>query len=527
LGIATLSGLITGLGFPPLHLWVLIPVGVAGMAWACCHLKPGRGLLAGWLYGFGFNIVVVHWISVLGVPVLAILVAWMAVWYGLVGLVLSLTRKIPGGLLVGMAMWIAIEWGAARWPMGGFGWARLAFSAAGTPIDGLFPLISSTGVSLLIAGSGFGLAWIVRTLERHASTQAASLLRSRVLPRVGVLGAYLIFVGAGGILGNTWTPVAEGETYNVAVVQGNVPGSGIDALGPTYTVENNHLAQTILLAAAIRTGAETQPDFVIWPENSTATDPLTDKHTQKAITTAVDLMGVPILVGAITRGPGEDERQTTALWWTVDDGIEATYHKRNLVPFGEWIPARDLLLPLIDVLKYIGAQSVPGTTPGVLNVTTNKGQLRLGDIICFELAYDDTFNEMMTGDETTGGGAQIVAVQTSNAMFTGTDQMSQQDAITRVRAMEARRDILVATTNSLAGLIDARGSVVYEAELRTSDSHVFSVTTSTHLTPAVRFRTVFDIAGVGFPLLLWAVVLMGSTRANKRVVSQGTEEGVA
>lgn len=139
-------------------------------------------------------------------------------------------------------------------------------------------------------------------------------------------------------------------------------------------------------------------------------------------------------------------------------GVLARYNKQNLVPFGEWIPFRNQLLPLIPMLKMIGAQSVPGTEPGVLTVPLDGRTVKIGDIICFELAYDSTIYSTLTN------GAQVLMVQSNNATYGGTGQIEQQFAITRARAMETRREIAVATTNSVSGFIDRDGRVVQRTD---------------------------------------------------------------
>jgi len=521
-GLAVAAGCCMGLGFEPFNMWFVVPVAVA--VFVCVNLAstPRVGLLRGYLFGFGFNIVAFHWAGVLGVTVLLVFVVWLAVWYALVGLVISLTRRTAVWGLTGVAAWMGAEWVSSRWPFGGFGWGRLAYTSVGTPIDGLFPIVSVSGVSCLIVTTGFLLAWAARgawawrklkslgiqegsTLPLDNSTPRALYIRTVAVP-AALTVAILLVSGVGGLLAREYDPAPDTRTVTAAVVQGNVPGAGITALGPIFTVENNHLAETIILAAKVRTGQVAQPDFVVWPENSTATDPYTTPRTQTIIDQAIDIARAPIFVGAITSGPGEDERQTVGLWWT-SDGVTDTYAKRNLVPFGEWVPFRSVMMKLVPELRYVGAQSVPGTKPGVLDVEAGGAPLRVGDLICFEVAYDGTVDDMLKGDTTTGG-AQVVVVQTSNAMFTGTDQMAQQDAITRIRAMESRREILVATTNSLAGLIDSHGRIVYEAKLRTSDTQVFTVPTRTSLTPAVRYRGLIDLGCVAVPLLCAAGLLI-------------------
>ncbi|MDN5726588.1 MAG: apolipoprotein N-acyltransferase, partial [Propionibacteriales bacterium] len=214
-----------------------------------------------------------------------------------------------------------------------------------------------------------------------------------------------------------------------------------------------------------------------------------------------------------TNGPGPDERQTTGMWWDPQLGVTAPYKKRNLVPFGEWIPFREQLLPLIPMLQLVGRQGVPGTEPGVINVVLPDGRpLAVGDLICFELAYDNTVNDVITN------GAQVVLVQSNNATYGGTGQIEQQFAITRARAMETRREISVATTNSVSGHIDRRGRVTERTQEFTAASSVVTMPVREGRTPAVIVGRWVDraasLAGLGAVLL--AIANSWSGRSRRR-----------
>jgi apolipoprotein N-acyltransferase len=133
----------------------------------------------------------------------------------------------------------------------------------------------------------------------------------------------------------------------------------------------------------------------------------------------------------------------------------------------------------VPILSEVGAQSVPGTQPGVLSVPLGDRTLKVGDVICFELAYDKTVHETLTN------GAQVLMVQSNNATYGGTGQIEQQFAITRARAMESRREIAVATTNSVSGYIDRDGRVVQRTSEFTSAGFVATMPLRSSLTPAV------------------------------------------
>ncbi|MCW2810017.1 MAG: ppm2, partial [Friedmanniella sp.] len=333
-----------------------------------------------------------------------------------------------------------------------------------------------------------------------------------------------LLLGGGAALRHWQSDPAAGAagSVNVGIVQGNVPGRGIAALGRARTVTNNHLAETVRLMQKVDAGELPRPDFVLWPENSTDIDPLLDAQTRATVQSAAGVAGRPILVGAVTEGPGVDERQTTALWWDPQRGPVAAYHKQNLVPFGEWIPFRAQLLPWVPILKEVGAQSIPGTAPGVLDVQAGGRDLRVGDVICFELAYDQTVYRSLTA------GAQISVVQSNNATYGGTGQIEQQFAITRARAMESRREIAVATTDSVSGYIGRDGSVLHKTSQFTAASTVVSMPLRSELTPAI-------VAGPWIARGLAAVALLaclaglavGRTRPTRRAPEPGHPSGAS
>ena len=78
--------------------------------------------------------------------------------------------------------------------------------------------------------------------------------------------------------------------------------------------------------------------------------------------------------------------------------------------------------------------------------------VEVADSICFDVAYDDAIYAQVSR------GAQLLTVQTSNATFIHTDQIDQQFAITRLRAIETGRWLAVASTNGVSGVIAPDGS---------------------------------------------------------------------
>lgn len=265
---------------------------------------------------------------------------------------------------------------------------------------------------------------------------------------------------------------------------------------PAGEILVKHLVENAKLARDIRTGSSPQPDLVLWPENSTDTDVLADPTAGERIQQAVADVGAPILVGAILDGPTPTEAYNVGIAWT-DQGPGAMYVKQKLVPFGEYVPFRTKLGALSSRLdREVPRDMIPGDAPGILRV----GGMTLGDMICWDVAHDRILRQ------TVEGGAEVLVVQTSNASFTGTAQPAQQWQISRLRAIQSGRSVLVPSTNGITGVIDAEGSEVVRALTQTATSVSAEIGLGTGETWGVRLS---DRSQLPFALLALAATVAG------------------
>ena len=492
-GLALGGGITTWLAFPPVGLWPLAVVGVAALCLAVRHQPARRGAWLGALHGAAMFVPLLSWIAILGPDTLVLLGLLEALFAAALGAALAATSPIRAWPVVAAGLWVGVELLRAWVPFGGFPWGRLAFAQADAPFASYAAYGGVALVTAMVAVSGAALALCAAQLadtERIAGAPARWRLGGPVLV-AAVLGV--------GLLLSPGDVSQDGPPLRFAIVQGNVPGTGTDALGEARTVTRNHLAATEELAATIAARDDgNKPQVVIWPENSTDIDPFRDAETREVIEAAVDAVDTPILVGAILDGPGEDYRRTAGVLWNPGTGpdLDQVYVKRHPVPFGEYIPFREQLLPLIGRLEDVGRDTYAGDRPGVIDV--GAAGARLGVVICFEIAYDDLVRDVV--DE----GAEVVVVQTNNATFGGSAQPEQQFAISRLRAIETGKYVLVASTNGISGVISPNGTVRQRTEMDTRAVIETTVVRSSDRTMASRLGawpewllTALGLAGLG------------------------------
>lgn len=485
LGGAALTGAAVALAFPPYDLWLLAPVGVAGLFLLCRGLTARRGALVGLVHGLATFLPLLSWLTVIGPDAWFLVAALEAAFLALTGALLPGVLRLPGWPLWAACLWVAQEAARDRLPFGGFPWGRLAFAETASPFTAVAALGGAPLVTFATATCAALLAAAVVALRRRAVRSAAAALAAAVA--VPVLGL-AVPTGAG-----------AGREVTVALVQGGVPGEGMDFLGEREQVLRNHVDATHRLADDVRAGRVAAPDLVVWPENASDIDPFTNPSARRLIDGAVRDAGVPVLVGTLVDGPGPDHVRNSGVVWDPQTGPGERYVKRHPVPFGEYIPFRAQLSGWIERLDQIPRDFYAGDRPGNLDV----GPAAVGDVICFEVAYDGLVRDVVTG------GADVLVVQTNNATYNGTGQPQQQMAMSRLRAVEHGRTVLVAATSGISAVVAPDGDVVSQAPERAARTLVTTVALHDGRTLATRVGAGPEwlLAGLGVAAAGAAVVL--------------------
>ncbi|GAA1259521.1 apolipoprotein N-acyltransferase [Pseudonocardia aurantiaca] len=485
------GGLLLYLSFPPRTLWWLALPAFA-LLWG---VLQGRGVRAGFGWGFVFGLAfllpLLVWVGELVGPVPWVaLCVFEALFVGVGGACMALVSRLPVGPLWAAAVWIGAEALRGRVPFGGLPWGRVGF---GQPDGPLLPLAAIGGEPLLSFATvlvGLALGEFVRRLVVNRNPRAL------VVP---ALTAVLAMVSGPLAALVPPTPGKPEPTVTIAAVQGNVPRLGLDFNAQRRAVLDNHVRVTEQLAADVAAGRQPQPDLVLWPENSSDIDPLRNPDAAAQIDRAARAIRAPILVGAVLRNPDGQTTTNSSLVWEAGAGVVERNDKRRVQPFGEYMPWRDffaLFSPYVARAGYF----VPGPGPGAVDMAG----VRVGVAICWEVAFDDLVADSVDA------GATVIAVPSNNATFGLTEMTYQQLAMSRIRAVEHDRPVIVPTTSGVSATIASDGTVTASTKQFTPDVLVDRTALSDTTTLASRWRSTPE----------WVLVALGVVAVGAAVVSR-------
>jgi len=505
---ALAGGLTLAAAFPPVGIWPLAAVGPALLVIALWQQRAKIALSAGLVFGLAFFFPLLIWLLNVAWYVWAALAVAESVVFAVLCLGQLLLLRLRAWPLAVAGWWVTAEAVRGRWPWA-FPWGRLAMSQSAAPTAKWVAVGGPVFLTFLIALTGACLAWLVVWLRcRPAAVREGQRpgVRGRIAASLALLACAVVTVVGGALVpAGQRGPGGPQHTAVVAAIQGDVPHTrNLPNLLRATTVTDNHAAATDRLAARIRQGAQPSPDVVIWPENSTDEDPRFDSYIFNVISGAVATIGRPVLVGAVLQDP---QRNTGALW-LPGRGPVAYYVKRQLVPFGEYIPIRGLLDKVTSLPSLQPVNFTPGQRPVIFRI----GKIRLGDVICYEIAFDNQVSSEVAA------GANLLTMQTNDAPFEldgQTGETTQQLQMARMRAIEYDRSVVVASTTGISAIIAPDGSLIahtgtwQQAEI---EAPVPLITTSTLALRLGGWPEIVAIVATALALILAAGQALGQRR---------------
>jgi apolipoprotein N-acyltransferase len=411
--LSGLSGALLSAAYEPVGKWWVVPIAIAVHMYALS--LSNRKILSTFIFAATLNLIVLHWSSTFvgSVP-------WIILALGLSIFYLPLALVSGWGMTSYPLIFIILEEVRNRFPFGGFGWVRIAYTQADAPFSKIAAIGGASGLSALAVLSGLILYFGAK----------------REFSLITFLPFLLLFVPVN---------LTVTSATNVLMVQGNVPQMGLDFNSRAKAVFNNHFERT-----QVELAKDSNVDFVLWPENSVDVDPFVNQDVKKAL----DSVQKPLIIGAIL-GKGNKFLNTSILW---GGELPPIYIKQHLTPFGEYIPLRSLaslISPYTD--------RVTDFEPGQAQVLFKVKDAVIAPIICFELVDDQLLHEAALS-------SNILAVQTNSATFGMSAESAQQLSITRVRAIEHGRNIVSVSTTGYSAVIDYQGTVLQQTSMGTADT---------------------------------------------------------
>jgi apolipoprotein N-acyltransferase len=502
--LSVAGGVAVYASFPPVDAWPLAAVGPGMLVVALAGRSLRGSLVCGLAFGLALFVPLLSWlVNVAWYAWFALAVA-EAVIFAVLTIGQRLLLRLPGWPAAVAGWWVVAEGIRDRWPFA-FPWGRLAMSQSVAPDVRWVAIGGAPLLTFLVALTGAMIARAVlcclggddppQTPPAHGGA-ARPPIPPRPWPRYagpGVAAAVTIgAVLAGGLL--PVDPVGGVPTATIAAIQGNVPRArNLPQQLNDTEVTQNHAAATDELAADVKAGRLPAPDLVIWPENSTGLDPRYYPFIYAELAGAVAAVDRPILVGEVLQDPQRNVGQL----WLPGSGPSTIYVKRQLVPFGEYIPFRSIIssfssLPSLQPVNF---------TPGHQAVVFHVGQIRLGDVICYEVGFDNLVRSEVTA------GANVLAVQSNDADFEIDGQLGeteQQTAMARIRAIESDRAVVYASTTGESSIIAPDGALI-------AHSGIWQRAILDARVPLVSYRTLADRVGAWpeYVLSLLTVLAMG------------------
>ena len=485
-----------------MHLLPLLVPALTGLVWLI-DAAPNRraAFAAGWWFGIGHFASGLYWISI-ALLVDAAHFAWMipfavfglsaffALFTGLTAWLAAVAApRGAGRVLAFAAAWVFQEW-LRSWVLTGFPWNLIA--TVWVPVDSILQ------TAAVIGPYGLGLITVWAASSPAILADADGSSRRRVWLGAGLpVGLFLVLAAAGGIR------LASADDAHVAGVRLRLVQPAIpQELKWQDDLRERHLAAYLSLSAS---PTPTPPTDVIWSETAVPFFLASDTPVRELAAAVVPKGG--LLITGAPRG-GREPDGTVRIWNSLlaingDADVVGVFDKFHLVPFGEYVPLRDIINLAKITQGRVDFTSGPG--PRTLRL---PGLPPVSPLICYEIIFP---GQVVVAEDRP---AWILNL-TNDGWFGNSAGPYQHFAAARLRAVEEGLPVVRVANTGISGVIDAYGRVT--ARLGIGEAGFLDVDLPVALpqpTPFARFGNILTAILI---LLAAAVACLGG-RYRRRVV---------
>jgi apolipoprotein N-acyltransferase len=453
-----LSGALLPLSFAPFDLWYLAIIALVIFAFSLKMQSSKTIFLHSFVFGLGFFLAGVHWVFVsihhFGGASVFLAGFLTLIFCGFLAAVFSLPFIIvarwfshhPLGILLALpCCWILGEW-LRTWLLTGFPWLFLGYAHTTSWLAGWAPVGGVLTISFIVI---FTSAVIAEYIWNYKNKSPLRLKKELLVASISVIALW----GLGGILQTiTWAEPSH-SPIKVGMIQPNVDQS----IKLNFTQESVDTALNQLRNLSEELWSKN--DWVIWPE--------------AAIPTVLTYQSALPFLEEINRKAAEhDAALFTGVIYSDSDkrayynsiaGLGSGYgfyHKRRLVPFGEYVPLENQLRGFIEFfdLPTSFINLGPSDQHGLI-----AHDIRLAPAVCYEIAYPNLI-------ASSAQEANVLLNINNLGWFLDSIQSKQFMQMAQMRALETGRYLIYNTNNGPSAIIDNKGKVITQSAAFTAQT---------------------------------------------------------
>ena len=452
--LSFLSGLFLSFSFSSFNLWQFGWCGFVPLFIALENKSLRQSFILAYLCGVVFWSLTVYWLIHVTLAGQIVLILYLAIYSAIFGCTFYLSRSFLSAsrLFFIPSAWVLLEY-IRSYLFTGFPWALLGFSQyKNLPVIQIADITGAWGVSFLVMMVN---VWIYQVIVRCRSINnlcdSAPGSRFLVLGKIGIKNYLFVLLFMAIALGYGYyrlnlTPGTQRlEPIKISVIQGNIP----------HDLTWNKQAAGFILDSYKELTAEAakgKPDLIIWPEASVPALWGQDDAEFSRVFSLAGRLKINLLVGAVSRF--ERKYFNSAIFVDKSGRPISVYNKLHLVPFGEYVPLKNIF-PFLETIAPIG------DIERGRDYTIFKQPADFGVLICFEDLFPELSRQLVKR------GAKFLVNITNDAWYKEGSAPFQHLAASVFRAVENRVHLARAANTGISGFIDPFGrllSVVRNAQ---------------------------------------------------------------